>query len=116
MSQNPRFTLKEGDIEVVGEEASWLLTEEGYSISMNDYVIPITEENVQYVALMYSVRKSQEEYFWDGIRYMALPRTIPVTEDGTYDRGLYDDMKVALDVRECSDDFIKEYFPTAKAK
>lgn len=116
LSQNPRFTLKEGDIEVVGEEAIWLKTAEGYSISIRDDVIPITEEGAKYVALMYSAQKSQEEYFWDGIRYMALPRTIPVTEDCTYDRGLYDDMKLALDVRECSDDFIKEYFPTAKAK
>ena len=54
LSQNPRFTLKEGDIEVVGEEAIWLKTEEGYSISIRDDIIPITEEGAKYVVLMYS--------------------------------------------------------------
>ena len=116
LSQNPRFTLKEGDIEVVGEEAIWLKTEEGYSISIRDDIIPITEEGAKYVVLMYSAPWSAEEYYWEGIRYIASPRTIPVSEDGTYDVSLYDDMKLGLDVRECSDDFIKAYFPSAKAK
>ena len=116
LSQNPRFTLKEGDIEVVGEEAIWLKTEEGYSISIRDDIIPITEDGAKYVVLMYSATWSHEVYYWEGIRYIASPRTIPVSEGGTYDRGLYDDMKLALDVRECSDDFIKAYFPSAKAK
>lgn len=114
LSQNPRFTLKEGDIKVVGEEAIWLKTAEGYSISIRDDVIPITEEGAKYVVLMYGAYKYAEEY--EGIEYFASPRTIPVTEDGTYDRSLYDDMKLALDVRQCSDDFLNKYFPYAKAK
>ena len=116
LSKNPAFTLKEGDANVVGEFAAWFKTDDGYSISIRDDVIPITEEGAQYVVLLYSADGSFQRDWWEDIEYMAEPLTIPVSEDGTYDRSLYDDMKLALDVRECSDDFIKEYFPTAKAK
>ena len=116
LNKNPAFTLKEGDTASVGEFSAWFKTDDGYMVNTRDYIIPITEEGAQYIVLLYSAEESFQKDWWEGIEYMAEPLTIPVSEDGTYDVSLYGDMKVADDVRQCSDDFIKTYFPLAKAK
>ena len=107
IESNTAFALKVGDTAKVAEYSSWFKNEEGYTVSYQDGIIPITEEGSQYIIYIYEVDENIVENFWHDLKYRVEALTIPISQNHEMtDIELYKTLGLPDDVIQCSKELI----------
>lgn len=113
IDRTPSFSLKEGDTEEVAERTAWFKTDAGFTVNYWEGSIPITEEDAQYIILLYEKASAGAEDPFGDLKYMAEALTIPICRTGDLtDSQIYERMDLPDDVVLCSKDLIAHFFGT----
>ena len=104
------FSLEAGDSVTVAEFSTWFKNEVGYTVSYYDGIIPITEEESQYILYIYEVDENVAKNFWSSLKYRAEALTIPVSQNHELtDIEIYEALNLPDDVIQCSKDLIDSF-------
>ena len=107
------FSLRAGDTVTVAEFSTWFKNEDGYTVSHQDGIIPITEEGAQHVIYIYEINETDENiinYYWTGLKYRVEALTIPIFQNSDLTQiEIYEALSLPDDVIQCSKDLIDHF-------